>query len=166
MVWVIIIGVSAILYGIMFYMRASRKNTLKAENKIIDRDAIFFKREHLFETSVSSLREIGNAIDKEILSSETISFEPNYERGIIIFHNNVSFGTFGAALRAEGARDGIYRYSFKIDAWREGNTGINGKDYFNANVLLTTIEKAFLKLDPQTKVSDQAAKITSKHSLF
>lgn len=160
------VGIGAIIYGIIFYLNASKKNKLKTENKIIDRDAIFFKREHFFETSTSSLREIGEAIDKSVLSSESISFEPNYEHGIIVFHNNVAYGTFGAGLRAMGNADGVYRYSFKIDAWRETNGAITRQDFFNANVLLTTIEKAFLRLDPQTKVSDQATKITSKHKLF
>lgn len=166
MEWVFIIGVAVIGYGLIFYLNASKKDKLKSENKIIDRDPIFFKREHCFETSVSGLKEIGDAIDKGALSSETISFEPDYERGIIIFHNNVSFGTFGAALRNAGNENGIYRYSFKIDAWRERNGGITRQDMFNANVLLTAIEKAFLKLDPQTKVSEQATKIKSKHTLF
>lgn len=160
------VGIGAIIYGIIFYLNASKKNKLKAENKIIDRDAIFFKREHFFETSTSNLREIGEAMDKGVLSSEGISFEPNYEHGIIVFHNNVAYGTFGAGLRAAGNADGVYRYSFKIDAWRETNGAITRQDFFNANVLLTAIEKAFLRLDPQTKVSDQATKITSKHKLF
>lgn len=160
------VGIGVIIYGIIFYLNASKKNKLKAENKIIDRDAIFFKREHFFETSTSSLREIGEAIDKSVLSSESISFEPNYEHGIIVFHNNVAYGTFGAGLRAAGDADNVYKYSFKIDAWRETNGAITRQDFFNANVLLTAIEKAFLRLDPQTKVSDQATKITSKHKLF
>lgn len=166
MEWVAIIGIAAICYGIIFYLNVSKKNKLKEENKIIDRDPVFFKREHFFETSVASLKEIGDAVDQGVLNSEGISFEPDYGRGIIIFHNNVSFGTFGAALRTAGNADGVYRYSFKIDAWRETNGGITRQDLFNANVLLTAIEKAFLKLDPQTKVSDQASKITRKHSLF
>jgi len=166
MKWVLVIVLSAICYGIIFYTNASRKKTLKAENKIIDREAVFYKREYFFETSVSSLKEIGDAIDKGILGSESISFEPNYERGSIIFHNNATFGTFGASLKAGENANGVYRYSFKIDAWREGDNGINRQDFFNANVLLTTVEKAFLSLDPQTKVSDQAAEITRKHTLF
>lgn len=36
----------------------------------------------------------------------------------------------------------------------------------NVNVLLTAIEKAFLKLDPQTKVSEQDAIIKNRHTLF
>lgn len=36
----------------------------------------------------------------------------------------------------------------------------------NANVLLTAIEKAFLKLDPQPKVSEQDTIIKSKHTFF
>lgn len=36
----------------------------------------------------------------------------------------------------------------------------------NANVLLTAIEKTFLKLDPQPKVSEQDAIITSKQTFF
>lgn len=166
MEWVFIIGVSAICFGIIYYLNVSKKNKLMAEDKIIDRDMGFFKKEHIFETSVTGLKDIGDAIDRGVLSSEGVSFEPDYGRGIIIFHNNVSFGTFGAALRAEGSADGVYRYSFKIDAWRETNGGITRQDQFNANVLLTAIEKAFLKLDPQTKVSEQDTIIKSKHTFF
>lgn len=45
---VFIIGLSAIIYGIIFYLNDSRKNTLKAENKIIDRDAVFFSKRTFF----------------------------------------------------------------------------------------------------------------------
>lgn len=138
MVWLFIIGLSVICYGIIFYLNVSRKNTLKVENKKIDRDTNFFKRdykrEYFFETSVSNLREIGDAIDRGTLSSENISFEPNYEHGIIIFHNTVSFGTFGAALRTVETTGDIYRYSFRNDAWREMNGGISRQGFFNANV--------------------------------
>lgn len=104
MEWVFIIGISAICFGIIYYLNVSKKNKLMAENKIIDRDMGFFKKKHLFETSVTGLKDIGDAIDRGVLSSEGVSFEPDYGRGIIIFHNNVSFGTFGAALRAAGTQ--------------------------------------------------------------
>ncbi len=59
----IVVGIGVIAYGIAIYLNILKKNKLKAGNKIIDRDAVFFKREHFFETSVSSLREIGDTID-------------------------------------------------------------------------------------------------------
>lgn len=162
----LILGLSAVFYGIIYYLNISKKNKLMAENKIIDRNQSFFKKEHFFETSVSSIQELGDAIERGVLGSESISFEPDYGRGSIIFHNNVSFGTFGAALRSDGNAEGIYKYSFRVEAWKEKNGMITRQDLFNANVLLTAIEKAFLKLDPQTRVSEQEMMIKTKHSFF
>ena len=146
-----------------FFLNKRRKDELKWENKIIDRDPIFFKREHYFECLISTLREIGEELDKSVLSSEGIPFEPDYASEKIIFHNNVSFGTFGAALRAVGNEEGVYKYRFCVKAWREQGYGISRQDYFGANVLLTVIERAFLRLDPKTKVFDKAMKITNTH---
>ena len=162
-VWVLIICFTVAIYGIAFYLNKRRKDELKRENKIIDRDPIFFKREHYFECLISTLREIGEELDKSVLSSEGISFEPDYASEKITFHNNISFGTFGAALRAVGNEEGVYKYRFCVEAWREQGYGISRQDYFGANVLLTVIERAFLRLDPKTKVFDKAMKITYTH---
>ena len=56
-VWVLIICFTVAIYGIAFYLNKRRKDGLKRENKIIDRDPIFFKREHYFECLISTLRE-------------------------------------------------------------------------------------------------------------
>lgn len=47
MEWVFIIGVSAICFGIIYYLNVSKKKKLMAEDKIIDRDLGFFKKEYI-----------------------------------------------------------------------------------------------------------------------
>lgn len=48
MEWVFIIDVSAICFGIIYYLNVSKKNKLMAEDKIIDRDRVFLRKKTHF----------------------------------------------------------------------------------------------------------------------
>lgn len=143
---VIVIG------GIMAYNNA-QKQKLVSSGEAVDRSDDFYRKKHVFKTNVEDIEKIGEAIDKATLNKHSISFEPAYDNGMIVFHNKIEFGSFGAALRSEGKDEasGKYLYRFQVEAWREKN-GIRRQDLFGANILLTTIEKTIFSLDSETSV--------------
>lgn len=160
-VLVILAGVGLLVF--LIYRNKQNMNQTIASGKAKQRDKDFYKQEHYFTCSIGDITSIGNVIDRNILSEYSISFEPKYEAGVIVFHNNSLGGSFGAALRYIGTDEsGLHRYKFQIEAWKEGQTGFSYKDFIGGNVLLTDIEKSFLKLDEETKISRKYATYKSK----
>ena len=164
---VIVILVLGVILGLVFAINSRNKRDLLEQGKIIERKTEFFRQAHLFTTKIQSISDIGNAINQTVLNEEKISFEPRYDQGIIVFHNQKAFGTFAAALRTLGKDDeGMHQYNFQVEAWRERDNSITRQDIFGANVLLTSIEKAMLQLDPDTKVDSAKFKTKTKRSLL
>ena len=162
--WIIVILIGTGIFALIWFIQKKKKTELSEKGRYVERGNAFFKQGHFFYTKTDDFSAIAETIDKNALLEEKISFEPNIEQNQIVFHNKVNFGTFGARLRGLGQReqDGLNSYLFQIEAWRDGQYGITRQDIFNANILLTLIEKAFLKLDPATEVQRTAAEYKSK----
>jgi len=164
MQWVLIILISVGGFALSGYLKNKKKNELASKGRYVERGNEFFKQGHYFFTKTCDFSTIAGAIDQNALFEEKISYEPNIEQGQIVFHNRISFGSFGARLRYLGQReqDGLHAYSYQVEAWRDGQYGITRQDLYGANALLTLIEKAFLRLDPATEVQRDAAEYKTK----
>ena len=165
--WLIGILVVGGMFAFVRYLNQSQKKRLLSEDKIVDRgNNNYYKQMHIFTTTVSSVEELGNALNQAPLSENKISFEPNYSNGVIIFHQRGSGGTFGAALRTLENDGEKFCYKFQVEAWREGNSGLTRRDFFGANILLTAIERAFFQLDSDTNVQRLDSTHKTKPSFF
>lgn len=162
MQWIIIILATLGIFGLVYFLNKNKKMRFLGENKIIDRgNNDYFKQMHVFTTVTVSIADIGNALNKSVLSEEDISIAPDYEKSLIVFHQGGSDGSFAAALRTVGQDGESYIYRFQIESWTE-KQGITRQDLLGANVLLTAIERAFLQLDRNTKVQSQQARYKTK----
>lgn len=163
MEWVMVIVAVAIVGCVVFY-NSKKKKALIENGAIIDRDNVFFKQEHIFQTKTSDFSLITETIKKSDIFQEKVSFEQHTAKKQAIFRNKVNFGTFVARLIAtdQHEEDGRYCYKFQVEAWREGKYGITRQDLLGANELLTVIEKAFLSLDPNTSVQSVMAQYKTK----
>lgn len=165
---VVIICLPALGYG--YYV--AKKNNERSEQLLCDgvfikRDRDPFKLKNIFFTSISDISQIGSDIDIDTLSNQHISFEPAYDRGAIVFHNKASGGSFGASIRTLGKDEmtGLYTYEYMIRAWRERRT-IAFDDLLGAQILLTTIEKAIVRMDHDAYVERTIATYNTKPSFF
>ncbi|MCL2354308.1 MAG: hypothetical protein FWC68_00110 [Oscillospiraceae bacterium] len=153
-------------YIILYYLNHRTKTDLLAKNKIIDRPNKFFEQEHIFITKIKTLSKIGEVIDKNVLNEYKISFEPNYEHHAIVFKNHAISGTFGAGIILVGNEKKLFKYKFQIEAWNTVRGALGRPDLYGANILLTAVERAFLKLDPDTEVIRKKAIYMKKPRLF
>lgn len=162
---ILLIG-GGLLAGAMMYTNAKKKELVN-KGEAVDRDNSFFRKKNVFTTTIEDFEKIANAIDQSVLASHKISFEPQIDKKVIVFHNKIDWGTFGAALRSQGKDEttGKYIYTFQVETWKERN-GITRQDLLGANVLLTGIEKAFYSLDANTSVERAKGNYNSKASLF
>ena len=166
MEWVLIIVGGAGGIFLAWYLNNRKKSELASKGLIIDRGNGFFKQAHVFATGVGDFAAIAGSIDRNVLNEQKISFEPYIEHGQVLFQNNISFGSFRARLKTLGVQNGSYHYQFQVEEWRDGQYGTTRQDLFGANVLLTAIEKAFLRLDPETRSDSIAAAYKTKPALF
>jgi len=155
-------------YGLVWGLKKKKTNELASKGRYVERGNEFFRQKHFFFTQVFDFSAIVGAIDKNALGEEKISCEPNVRQGQVVFHNKISFGTFDASLvyAEQREKDGLYTYLFQVEAWREVKHSITRQDLLGANVLLTLIEKAFLRLDPETEVQRHAGEHNSKLSFM
>jgi len=166
MEWILIIIISAGGFYLSWYLNKRKKTGLVSKGLIIDRGNGFYKQAHVFVTGVGDFAAIAGAIDRNVLYGQKISFEPFIEQGQVIFQNHVNFGSFRARLKTLGLYNGRYHYQFQVEEWRDGQYGTTRQDLFGANILLTAIEKAFLRVDPGTSADSIAAAYKAKPRLF
>lgn len=141
----------------------SVKGGVIKDGTAIERKDEFFKQKHIFSTNVAALQEVASAMDKSVLEDKKISYELSSGGKQMAYRNHCLGGSFTASLDSVGqnTEDGKNLYIFQVHSWRE-NKGIAVVDIAGANVLLTTIERAFLKLDPDTTVRHENAKYKAK----
>jgi len=166
MQWVIIILVSAGGFYLSWYLKNKKKTELMSKGLIVERNDSFFKQAHVFATRVGDFSAIAAYIDRNALNEQKITFEPYIGHGQIVFNNQINFGSFRARLTTLGMSNGLYYYQFQVEAWRDGQYGTTRQDIFGANVVLTAIERAFLRLDPETGANHAEAAYMTKPGLI
>lgn len=154
------------MFFLVWYLNNKKKTELMSKGQIVDRGNNFYKQAHTFTTRTGDFSAIARAIDHYVLGENKITFEPYIEQGQIVFNNRVNFGSFRARLKTLGHQDGQYYYQFQVETWSEGQYGMTRQDLFGANILLTAIEKAFLRIDPETGADRMAATYKTKTRLF
>jgi len=163
--WVLLI--SAGLIGISLYAHHIRKQKAIDAGHAAERQGDFFKQRHTFTTKTGNISEIINALDMSVLDEKKVSVDTSSEPGIVIFRNGGFIGgnaPFVSVLEGSGNTGDLFRYDYQIESWSQGSK--SGVDTFSANVILTQIEKAFLKLDSSTEVERVAATYKSKTRIF
>jgi len=160
MEFVLVIVIGAVIYGTIFLITNKKKTEMMDSGKIIERGKDYIKQAHFFTTKTASLADVGNAMDKTVLAEQNISLEPDYTKNVIVFRYANIAGMFIATLRFMGEENEQYKYRFQIDRW-QGKNGAFPHEY-TGNVLLTAVEKAFMKLDGTTAVERVMASYTQK----
>jgi len=155
LIWIIIVG--AVIFGYIYYKKyyAGHTTTDKAfdRGEAIKRKDSFFKQSHIFSTSiVGSIADIANAIDRNIYNEHKIKVESHQNNGYLLIYSDDTGCTFDASLRAHGKDGGKYVYCFKVDSFTAYDRIESLYDIDKVNVVLTQIEKAFLRLDRDTDV--------------
>lgn len=72
--------------------------------------------------------------------------------------------TWSARLYRKNDEAGKTIYSFQYLNWKTHNGGIMYEDYMN--MLLTSIEKMFLSIDPDTQVKTRLLETKTSHKFF
>lgn len=159
-----ILILSVIVIAIWIWRVNSIKGKVIKDGTAIERKDDFFRQRHIFSTTVASLQEVMSSMNRSIFDEKKIACALSSDRSRVAFQNNGFGGTFTASLDSVGqnSEDGKHLYTFQIHSWRGQNGAITAQDIAAANVVLTTIERAFLSLDQDTTVKHEYGKYKTK----
>lgn len=147
----------------------NKQNTLVGSGNMVKRPYNFFKQRNVFHTSVADAGQIMNVLDSQLLNSQGIAFEYRPQNGMIVFANNAFGGTFVSSLNPLGYNEtiGAYLYEYQLRKWTNARTSsIKPADMIGANIVLTALEQAFLKLDYNAVVERTFGEFKSKTSFI
>lgn len=156
---VIIIAIFAIAVPIGLKAR-NEQNQLIAQGRMLKRDAYFMECTETFTLSGGEYNRVLEAIKAANLSGTGVSVSSNASQ------QSFAFQASGWAAQMYRAKDDgdQFVYCFGFTKWKT-RKGIP-LDYVPMNLLLTAVEKAFLSIDPQTKVQSSKAKLKTRPSFF
>ena len=155
----ILIAVVAIGIGVILGMKQAKQNKqLISEGKMIRRDLRFAEKGEEFTSRVGSYKALADKISSMY---SPCKIEGNASTQVVF-----TGSTYAARLYKvkydEPSGIGIFRFEFTH--WKS-----SGGVYENVNamnVLMTSVEKCFLELDPNTGVSFYDLDFKTKHKVF
>lgn len=158
--WIAVVSITVAI-GIGVAIGVSRAKKIKAlqdEGKIIRRDIHYAEKGEEFTSKIGSCGALKQAL-------ETIGI-PCAAEGNTATQILFSGTDFKARLyrKAFDEPSGIGVYRFEFTHWK--TEGYSYANETGMNMLLTTVEKAFLSLDPNTGVSIYDLQFKTKHTLF
>lgn len=160
----VLIAIAALAALILGY-RYNQAKGLRDQGKIVKRDMEFKNQsEHFFLQDapfekVAKLIEGMDLVDAKV-KKRTVHPE---ERYIAFASSGEAAGTWNAVLELIDHTAEEYHYDFHFTRY---GTYKRGAPLLTMNVLLTAIEKMFLSIDPQTKVTTKNLTVKSKRNIF
>ncbi len=155
----IVIIVIAIGIGAAIGISQAKKNQqLIDEGKMIRRQYRYAEQGEEFTAKIGSYKALADQIKN--------MYRPCSAEGNASSQVNFTGQTFAARLYrvAFDTTSGVGVYRFEFTRWKEYRGQYEGANAMN--ILLTSIEKCFLALDPNTGVTSYPINFKTKHKLF
>ncbi len=154
--WILIILIS----GALFYYMYQRHKKLVDSGKVIDRERNFVEKAEDFIVSSEAPGEVQKRIQALPYAEMKASLRTEGSGQSFLFTGS----TWSARLYRKNDETGKAIYSFQYLNWKTHNGGIMYEDHMN--MLLTSIEKMFLSIDPGTQVKTRLLETKTSHKFF
>lgn len=141
----IVIIASIAMVALIVWAARKSKNKLLGEGRIVEREAKFFEKKETFITT-ARFSDVASIIMAENFSDVQIEIIPDVPNQRLHFVSHDGY-EWKAVLKYIGNQGDKNFFEFSFLSWktRNGVTGSTGM-----NCLLTSVEKAFLKVDWDT----------------
>ncbi len=143
---------SVLIFGSIIVFAKLYSDKLISEGKIIRRDGKFFEAEYKFTLSNAPYKVVEKELKNTDLSHIKIT-ESYYENGGRLEILLKAAGGWNVVINLIEENNGKYTYklSFPVYTTRNGMA----LDVVKMNMLLTSVEKMFLHIDPETVVESE-----------
>ena len=150
---VILLCVIAVVIGV--YFNSKKFNQLETEGKVVRRDDNFHETEQIFTAVGASYERVEQELKNIDLADAKIKEQlyRNNGKAQILYR---STDGWNATLDLIGEDEGKYTYRFTFPVYTENNG--SATRLITMNILLTAVEKMFLRIDPNTQVTSKKLK--------
>lgn len=142
------------IFGVIIYYKAQKKGKLMGEGLIRERTGSFDREAIIFTTSVDFVK-LWNKLNG--MEYNTTTYYKLSQNSHTVNYNGARWE---GILREVGKSEDKYRYQFNFTTWQT-QYGKN-TETVEMNLFLTSLEKAFLSLDPEVSVEKRLLKVKSK----
>ena len=156
LLWVVLI--SGVIIAAAVGVGLKRNKRLIEEGKIIKRDISFIECAEIFVLKNADFEAVLSKLRESILD-EKLSWSKR--EGGVVFKSGHGW-TAQLTLNEQNAD--TYEYCFLFSAWQTRKGMPIGAE--TMNMLLTSVEKAFLSIDPDTQVNSVRQKLKTKTSFL
>ena len=158
--WFFVIAVFAIILAIAIPLgikQGKANKQLLEEGKIIQRNLHFAEKGEEFTSKIGSKENLKAQLEQMTLPC---AMKGNTSQAVF------TADTYTARLyqTAFDEPSGIAVYRFEFTSWKSNGTTYN--EAIGMNMLMTSVEKVFLTLDPNTAVKQYDIDFKTKHSVF
>jgi|GEM_PF-2927604 hypothetical protein len=155
---IIVILIGIVILAAVVYYGTSKHKELVEKGVIRERPANFERELEIFTTS-SDFKKIWNELNGMTYNTQ-VSYVLSQNPNIIKYKGDGWEGV----LKEESKNGEKYRYCFKFTHWETRNDmNLSGVDM---NTFLTSLEKAFLRLDPEVLLEKKLFKVKTSYKLF
>lgn len=164
--WTVLIILAVVAIGIIAGVAAANKTKeLKESGKIIQRPASFHEQKEIFTVHNADIDKVIEGIKNSDLGGASA----NKAEGKQLIQFKHATGWTAQLYKAkdpeEGpAEPGLTTWVFNFTHWKMQRYSVAG--YQEMNILLTSIEKIFLAIDPAAKVTTSKMAVKTKSSFF
>ncbi|MCR4610372.1 MAG: hypothetical protein K5644_00585 [Lachnospiraceae bacterium] len=145
----IVILITVAFVAVIGFIVKLYMDKLTADGKIVKREGKFFEAEHIFTVTGIDYNSVEQSLKSLNLRECGIS-ETYFGNGGRPETLLKSSGGWNALIKFENEANGQYVYNFSIPVYSTHNG--NAMGIIKMNMLLTSVEKMFLGLDPNTIV--------------
>ena len=148
-IW-IVLGVCAALLILIKFLTLKGESKLESQGKIIRREKGFNENAEIFTMGPIDKNQVTEGL-KEIGNSMRISINGNTNTQSFSITGG-SWSQWSARLKLIEADETKTVYRFLFNHWKSNAHSTTPEDPTSMNIMLTAVEKMFLKIDPNTKV--------------
>ena len=149
-----------LISGALFYYMYQRHKKLVDSGKVIDRERNFVEKAEDFILTLEAPAQVAERLQSLPYSEMKASMRSEGSGQTFLFTGS----TWSAKLYRKNDDTRKAVYSFQYLNWKTHNGGIMYEDHMN--MLLTSIEKMFLSIDPNTQVKTRLLETKTSHKFF
>ena len=146
----IILGVCVALLILFKFLSLRGESKLESQGKIVCREKGFNENAEIFTMGPIDQNKVTEGL-KEIGNSMRISINGNTNTQSFSITGG-SWSQWSARLKLIEADETKTVYRFLFNHWKSNAHSTTPEDPTSMNIMLTAVEKMFLKIDPNTKV--------------
>ena len=148
-IW-IVLGVCAALLILSKFLTLKGESKLESQGKIIRREKGFNENAEIFTMGPIDKNQVTEGL-KAIGSTQKVSINGNTQSQSFSITGG-SWSQWSARLKLIEADETKTVYRFLFNHWKSNAHSTTPEDPTSMNIMLTAVEKMFLKIDPNTKV--------------